>query len=66
MQWHNSYFNNMQCHNCDLHACLQDLKPSNVAVNEDCELRVRKTPLLMLFQSTSTMLQHYHNAFPGF
>lgn len=35
----------MQFHNCNLYACLQDLKPSNVAVNEDCELRVRKTLL---------------------
>lgn len=31
--------------------CLQDLKPSNLAVNEDCELRVR-----LLFKKTRLLL----------
>lgn len=38
-----------------MYSCLQDLKPSNVAVNEDCELRVRKKKLLMAFQSIHTI-----------
>ncbi|XP_042578638.1 mitogen-activated protein kinase 11-like isoform X2 [Cyprinus carpio] len=41
----------------------RDLKPSNVAVNEDCELRVRKTLLLILLQSIHRKYLNYHSAF---
>lgn len=38
---------------CLLYCHSQDLKPSNVAVNEDCELRVR-----LKFKPTYTSLKH--------